>query len=191
MKATNISLAQQTLTPNKTTIIMTIELIKILVSIALSAVLFYTFRKVGRKEILDSLLKHLSEANKIIAMQEVIIQSYRRDLKQAKFPPLTIDYDPSVRANDFVDSLLRLFCCYGDKPVFIGEVAFTSIVYSEDRKVFTPVCSPDSPPMRAFELSSLTKQLVRKYGNLSVEPSKQYLLDITFDKDADIFRIGV
>lgn len=170
---------------------MIIEIIKIIASVALSVAFFYVFRKVGRQEVLNDLIKNLSEANNLIGKQEALIQVYKQDLVRAESSTLIIDYDPSVHAKDFIASLITLFEHYGDKPVLIGETGLTSIVYSEKDEVFMPLCSPDLPPLKACELSTLTKQLVQKYGNLSVETQSLFLLDITYDKDDDVFRIRI
>lgn len=61
---------------------MLIEILKIIAILSLTVVFFNGFRKVGRQEIYDDLLKHYNDALKLIGQQDAIIKAYEQKLEE-------------------------------------------------------------------------------------------------------------
>lgn len=172
---------------------MLIEILKIIASFSLTVVFFYVFRKVGRQEICDELIRQCNDAYKLIGQQDAIIQAYKQKLEEKegydRKRPMLIEYEPSVHAEDFIDSLRRMIVKYGDKLVELENADITDIIYDADRGFFTPTCLCDIP-LKASELILLTQQLKNTHGNLVVECPKMMLSSITYYADTNKFHIS-
>ena len=172
---------------------MTIEIIQTVSSFVLTIAFFYVFRKVGRQEICDELIRQCNDAYKLIGQQDSIIQAYKQKLEEKegydRKRPMLIEYEPSVHAEDFIDSLQRMIVKYGDKIVELENADITDITYDADRGFFTPTCLCDIP-IKASELINLTQQLKNTHGNLAVECPKLMLSSITYYADTNKFHIS-
>lgn len=168
---------------------MLIEILKIIASISITVALFYTFYKVGRQSAYDDLLKHFEDTVKALCKQEVYIQILEGKTGNDRKRPMLIEYEPSVHAEDFIDSLRRMIVKYGDKLVELENADITDIIYDADRGFFTPTCLCDIP-LKASELINLTQQLQNKHGNLAVECPKMMLSSITYYADTNKFHIS-
>lgn len=172
---------------------MLIEILKIIASFSITITLFYTFFKVGRQSVYYDLLKHYNEALKLIGQQDVIIKAYSQKLEEKegydRKRPMLIEYEPSVHAENFIDSLRRMIVKYGDKLVELENADITDIIYDADRGFFTPTCLCDIP-LKASELILLTQQLKNTHGNLAVECPKLMLSSITYYADTNKFHIS-
>lgn len=172
---------------------MLIEILKIIASFSITIALFYTFFKVGRLSAYDYLLKHYNDALKLIGQQDAIIKAYNQKLEERegydRKRPMLIEYEPSVRAEDFIDSLQRMIVKYGDKLVELESADITNIIYDADRGFFTPTCLCDIP-LKASELINLTQHLKNTHGNLAVECPKLMLSSITYYADTNKFHIS-
>lgn len=172
---------------------MLIEILKIIASLSLTVVFFYVFRKVGRQEICDELIRQCNDAYKLIGQQDAIIQAYKQKLEEKeeydRKRPMLIEYEPSVHAEDFIDSLRRMIVKYGDKLVELENADITDIIYDADRGFFTPTCLCDIP-LKASEMISMMRFLMNKHGNLAVECPKLMLSSITYYADTNKFHIS-
>lgn len=168
---------------------MLIEILKIIASFSITIALFYTFFKVGRQSVYDDLLKHYNEALKLIGQQDVIIKVLEGKEGYDRKRPMLIEYEPSVHAENFIDSLRRMIVKYGDKLVELENADITDIIYDADRGFFTPTCLCDIP-LKASELILLTQQLKNTHGNLAVECPKLMLSSITYYADTNKFHIS-
>ena len=166
-----------------------IEMLKIIASFSITVALFYTFYKVGRQSAFDDLIKHFEDTVKLLVKQDAIIQDLEEKEGYDCKRPMLIEYEPSVRAEDFIDSLQRMIAKYGDKLVELENADITDIVYDADRGFFTPTCLCDIP-LKASELINLTQQLKNKHGNLAVECPKLMLSSITYYADTNKFHIS-
>lgn len=172
---------------------MTIEIIQTVSSIVLTVAFFYLFRKVGRQEICDELIRQCNDAYKLIGQQDAIIQAYKQKLEEKegydRKRPMLIEYEPSVHAEDFIDSLQRMIVKYGDKIVELENADITNIIYDADRGFFTPTCLCDIP-LKASEMVAMMHFLINKHGNLAVECPKLMLSSITYYADTNKFHIS-
>ena len=170
-----------------------IEMLSIIAISSFALALFYAYYKVGRQSAYDDLLKHYNEALKLIGQQDVIIKAYSQKLEERegndRKRPMLIEYEPSVHAEDFIDSLQRMIVKYGDKLVELENADITDIIYDADRGFFTPTCLCDIP-LKASELINLTQQLQNTHGNLAVECPKLMLSSITYYADTNKFHIS-
>lgn len=172
---------------------MLIEILKIIASFSITIALFYTFFKVGRQSVYDDLLKHYNDALKLIGKLDKIIQAYNEKMEEKegydRKRPMLIEYEPSVRAEDFIDSLQRMIVKYGDKLVELENADITNIIYDADRGFFTPTCMCDIP-LKASEMVAMMHFLINKHGNLAVECPKMMLSSITYYADTNKFHIS-
>ena len=168
---------------------MLIEILKIIASFSITIALFYTFFKVGRQSAYDDLLKHFEDTVKALCKQEVYIQVLEGKTGNDRKRPMLIEYEPSVHAEDFIDSLRRMIVKYGDKLVELENADITDIIYDAERGYFTPTCLCDIP-LKASELINLTQQLQNTHGNLAVECPKLMLSSITYYADTNKFHIS-
>lgn len=166
-----------------------IEILKIIASLSITIALFYAFFKVGRQSAYDHILERFSDAVKIPDKQNVYIQSLEEREGQDPKRPMLIEYEPSVHAEDFIDSLRRMIAQYGNKIVELENADITDIIYDADRGFFTPTCLCDIP-LKASELILLTQQLQNTHGNLAVECPKLMLSSITYYADTNKFHIS-
>ena len=166
---------------------MIIEILKIIASLSITMALFYAFFKVGRQSVYDHILERFSDAVKIIDKQNAYIQSLeeRHDPKR----PMLIEYEPSVHAEDFIDSLQRMIAKYGNKTVELESADITDVIYDAERGFFTPTCLCDIP-LKASEMVSMIRFLMSKHGNLAVECPKMMLSSITYYADTNKFHIS-
>lgn len=168
-------------------------MLKIIANFSLTIALFYAFYKVGRLSAYDNLLKHFENTVKLICRQDTIIKACKQALEERegndRKRPMLIEYEPSVHAEDFIDSLQRMIVKYGDKLVELENADITDIIYDADRGFFTPTCLCDIP-LKASELINLTQQLKNKHGNLAVECPKMMLSSITYYADTNKFHIS-
>lgn len=162
-------------------------MLKIIANFAICFALFYAFYKV------DDLIKHFEVAVKLIYRQDTIIKAYNEKLEERegydRKRPMLIEYEPSVHAEDFIDSLQRMIAKYGDKLVELENADITDIIYDAERGFFTPTCLCDIP-LKASELILLTQQLQNTHGNLAVECPKLMLSSITYYADTNKFHIS-
>lgn len=168
---------------------MIIEILKIIASLSITMALFYAFFKVGRQSVYDHILERFSDAVNIIDKQNAYIQSLEERERHDPKRPMLIEYEPSVHAEDFIDSLRRMIVKYGDKLVELENADITDIIYDADRGFFTPTCLCDIP-LKASELILLTQQLQNTHGNLAVECPKMMLSSITYYADTNKFHIS-
>ena len=168
---------------------MLIEILKIIASFSITIALFYTFFKVGRQSAYDDLLKHFEDTVKALCKQDVYIQVLEGKTGNDRKRPMLIEYEPSVHAEDFIDSLRRMIVKYGDKLVELENADITDIIYDAERGYFTPTCLCDIP-LKASELINLTQQLQNTHGNLAVECPKLMLSSITYYADTNKFHIS-
>lgn len=166
---------------------MIIEILKIIASLSITMALFYAFFKVGRQSVYDHILERFSDAVKIIDKQNAYIQSLeeRHDPKR----PMLIEYEPSVHAEDFIDSLQRMIAQYGNKIVELESADITDVIYDAERGFFTPTCLCDIP-LKASEMIFMMRFLINEHGNLAVECPKMMLSSITYYADTNKFHIS-
>lgn len=165
-------------------------MIEMLIVIACSAIaLFYAFYKVGRQSAYYDLLKHFEDAVKLLYKQNVYIQSLEERERQDPKLPMLIEYEPSVHAEDFIDSLQRMIAQYGNKIVELESADITDVIYDAERGYFTPTCLCDIP-LKASEIVDLMRKLINKHGNLAVECPKMMLSSITYYADTNKFHIS-
>ena len=156
---------------------------------SLAIALFYTFYKVGRQSAYYDLLKHFEDAAKVIDNQNVYIQLLEERERQDPKLPMLIEYEPSVHAEDFIDSLQRMIAQYGNKTVELESADITDVIYDAERGYFTPTCLCDIP-LKASEMVSMMRLLINKHGNLAVECPKMMLSSITYYADTNKFHIS-
>lgn len=160
-------------------------IIEILIaSFSITIALFYTFFKVGRQSAYDRLFERFSDAVKILDKQNAYIQSL-----EERDRPMLIEYEPSVHAEDFIDSLQRMIAQYGNKIVELESADITNVIYDAERGYFTPICLCDIP-LKASEMISMMRFLKNKHGNLAVECPKMMLSSITYYADTNKFHIS-
>lgn len=164
-----------------------IEMLKIIANFSITFALFYAFYKV------DDLVKHFENAAKLICRQDTIIKAYKQKLEEKegydRKRPMLIEYEPSVHAEDFIDSLQRMIVKYGDKLVELENADITDIIYDADRGFFTPTCLCDIP-LKASEMVDMMHFLIKMHGNLAVECPKLMLSSITYYADTNKFHIS-
>lgn len=169
---------------------MIIEILKIIASLSITMALFYAFFKVGRQSAYDRLHERFSDAVKILDKQNAYIQSLEeRERHDPKRRPMLIEYEPSVNAEDFIDSLQRMIAQYGNKIVELESADITNVIYDAERGYFTPICLCDIP-LKASEMISMMRFLKNKHGNLAVECPKMMLSSITYYADTNKFHIS-
>lgn len=169
---------------------MIIEILIIIASLSITMALFYAFFKVGRQSAYDRLLERFSDAVKIIDKQNAYIQSLEeRERHDPKRRPMLIEYEPSVNAEDFIDSLQRMIAQYGNKIVELESADITNVIHDAERGYFTPICLCDIP-LKASEMISMMRFLKNKHGNLAVECPKLMLSSITYYADTNKFHIS-
>lgn len=168
---------------------MIIEILKIIASLSITIALFYTFFKVGRLSAYYDLLKHFEDAAKLLNKQDVYIQMLNERKRQDPKLPMLIEYEPSVHAEDFIDSLQRMIAQYGNKTVELESADITDVIYDAEREFFTPTCLCDIP-LKASEIVDLMRKLINKHGNLAVECPKMMLSSITYYADTNKFHIS-
>lgn len=168
---------------------MLIEILKIIASFSITFALFYAFYKVGRQSAYDDLIKHFESTVKTLVKQDAIIKVLEEKEGYDRKRPMLIEYEPSVHAEDFIDSLQRMIVKYGDKLVELENADITDIIYDAERGFFTPTCLCDIP-LKASELILLTQQLQNTHGNLAVECPKLMLSAITYYADTNKFHIS-
>lgn len=166
-----------------------IEILKIIASLSITIALFYTFFKVGRQSAYDNLLKHFEDAVKILDKQNAYIQSLEERERHDHNRPMLIEYEPSVHAEDFIDSLQRMMVQYGNKIVELESADITNVIYDAERGFFTPTCLCDIP-LKASEMILMMRLLINKHGNLAVECPKMMLSSITYYADTNKFHIS-
>lgn len=166
-----------------------IEMLIVISCSSLAFALFYAFYKVGRQSAYYDLLKHFENTVKTLVKQDAIIKVLEEKEGYDCKRPMLIEYEPSVHAEDFIDSLQRMIVKYGDKLVELENADITDIIYDADRGFFTPTCLCDIP-LKASELINLTQQLKNKHGNLAVECPKMMLSSITYYADTNKFHIS-
>ena len=168
-------------------------MLQIIASLCITLALFYTYYKVGRQSAYDDLLKHFKDVVNAMGKQDAIIQAYKQKLEEKegydRKRPMLIEYEPSVHAEDFIDSLRRMIVKYGDKLVELENADITDIIYDAERGYFTPTCLCDIP-LKASEIILLTQQLKNTHGNLAVECPKMMLSSITYYADTNKFHIS-
>ena len=166
-----------------------IEILKIIASLSITIALFYAFFKVGRQSAYDHIIERFSDAVKILDKQNAYIQSLEeREIHDPK-RPMQIEYEPSVHAEDFIDSLQRMIAQYGNKTVELESADITDVIYDAEREFFTPTCLCDIP-LKASEIVDLMRKLINKHGNLAVECPKMMLSSITYYADTNKFHIS-
>lgn len=166
-----------------------IEMLKIIANFSLTIALFYAFYKVGRLSAYDNLLKHFENTVKTLVKQDAIIKVLEEKEGYDCKRPMLIEYEPSVHAEDFIDSLQRMIVKYGDKLVELENADITHIIYDADRGFFTPTCLCDIP-LKASEMVTMMHFLIKKHGNLAVECPKLMLSSITYHADTNKFHIS-
>ena len=117
-----------------------IEMLIVISCSSLAIALFYTFYKVGRQSAYYDLLKHFEDAAKVIDNQNVYIQLLEERERQDPKLPMLIEYEPSVHAEDFIDSLQRMIAQYGNKTVELESADITDVIYDAERGYFIPTC---------------------------------------------------
>lgn len=166
-----------------------IEILKIIASLSITIALFYAFFKVGRLSAYDHILERFSDAVKILDKQNAYIQSLEERERHDPKLPMLIEYEPSVHAEDFIDSLQRMMVQYGNKIVELESADITDVIYDAERGYFTPTCLCDIP-LKASEIVDLMRKLINKHGNLAVECPKMMLSSITYYADTNKFHIS-
>lgn len=166
-----------------------IEILKIIASLSITIALFYAFFKLGRLSAYDRLLEHFEDAVKTIDKQNAYIQSLEERERHDPKRPMLIEYEPSVHAEDFIDSLQRMKARYGNKIVELESADITNVIYDAERGFFTPTCLCDIP-LKASEMISMMRFLMNKHGNLAVECPKLMLSSITYYADTNKFHIS-
>ena len=155
----------------------------------LAIALFYAFFKVGRLSAYDNLLKHFEEVVKLLNKQDVYIQMLNERERHDPKRPMLIEYEPSVHAEDFIDSLRRMIAQYGNKIVELESADITDVIYDAERGYFTPTCLCDIP-LKASEMIFMMRFLIYEHGNLAVECPKMMLSSITYYADTNKFHIS-
>lgn len=166
-----------------------IEMLIVIACSSLAIALFYSYYKIGRHSAYDDLLKHFEDAVKLLNKQDVYIQMLNERERQDPKLPMLIEYEPSVHAEDFIDSLQRMIAQYGNKTVELESADITDVIYNAERGYFTPTCLCDIP-LKASEMVSMMRLLINKHGNLAVECPKMMLSSITYYADTNKFHIG-
>lgn len=170
-----------------------IEMLIVIACSSLALALFYVYYKVGRQSAYDDLLKHFEDTVKVLCKQDAIIQAYKQKLEEKegydRKRPMLIEYEPSVHAEDFIDSLRRMIVKYGDKLVELENADITDIIYDAERGYFTPTCLCDIP-LKASEIVAMMRKLINEHGNLAVECPKMMLSSITYYADTNKFHIS-
>ena len=166
-----------------------IEMLIVISCSSLAFALFYAFYKVGRQSAYYDLLKHFEDAAKLLDKQNVYIQLLEGRERQDPKLPMLIEYEPSVHAEDFIDSLQRMIAQYGNKTVELESADITDVIYDAERGYFTPICLCDIP-LKASEMILMMRLLINKHGNLAVECPKMMLSSITYYADTNKFHIS-
>ena len=166
-----------------------IEILQIIASLSITMALFYAFFKVGRQSAYDHILERFSDAVKILDKQNAYIQSLEEREKHDPKRPMLIEYEPSVHAEDFIDSLRRMIAQYGNKIVELESADITDVIYDAERGYFTPTCLCDIP-LKASEMIFMMRFLINEHGNLAVECPKMMLSSITYYADTNKFHIS-
>ncbi|WP_321978332.1 hypothetical protein [Prevotella sp.] len=166
-----------------------IEILQIIASLSITMALFYAFFRVGRQSAYDHILERFSDAVNILDKQNAYIQSLEERERHDPKRPMLIEYEPSVHAEDFIDSLQRMIAKYGNKTVELESADITDVIYDAERGFFTPTCLCDIP-LKASEMVSMIRFLMSKHGNLAVECPKLMLSSITYYADTNKFHIS-
>lgn len=166
-----------------------IEMLIVIACSSLAIALFYAFYKVGRLSAYDHILERFSDAVKLLYKQNVYIQSLEERERHDPKRPMLIEYEPSVHAEDFIDSLQRMMVQYGNKIVELESADITDVIYDAERGYITPTCLCDIP-LKASEIVDLMRKLINKHGNLAVECPKMMLSSITYYADTNKFHIS-
>ena len=166
-----------------------IEMLIVIACSSLAIVLFYSYYKIGRHSACDDLLKHFEDAAKLLNKQDVYIQMLNERERQDPKRPMLIEYEPSVHAEDFIDSLRRMISQYGNKIVELESADITDVIYDAERGYFTPTCLCDIP-LKASEIIFMMRFLINEHGNLAVECPKMMLSSITYYADTNKFHIS-
>lgn len=166
-----------------------IEMLIVIACSSLVIALFYSYYKIGRHSAYDDLLKHFEDAVKLLNKQDVYIQMLNERERHDPKRPMLIEYEPSVHAEDFIDSLQRMIAQYGNKTVELESADITDVIYDAERGYFTPTCLCDIP-LKASEMVSMMRFLINEHGNLAVECPKMMLSSITYYADTNKFHIS-
>lgn len=166
-----------------------IEMLIVIACSSLAIALFYSYYKIGRHSAYDDLLKHFEDAAKLLNKQDVYIQMLNERERQDPKRPMLIEYEPSVHAEDFIDSLRRMISQYGNKIVELESADITDVIYDAERGYFTPTCLCGIP-LKASEMIFMMRFLINKHGNLAVECPKMMLSSITYYADTNKFHIS-
>lgn len=166
-----------------------IEMLIVIACSSLAIALFYSYYKIGRHSAYDDLLKHFEDAAKLLNKQDVYIQMLNERKRQDPKRPMLIEYEPSVHAEDFIDSLQRMIAKYGNKTVELESADITDVIYDAERGFFTPTCLCDIP-LKASEMIFMMRFLINEHGNLAVECPKMMLSSITYYADTNKFHIS-
>lgn len=166
-----------------------IEMLIVIACSSLAIALFYSYYKIGRHSAYDDLLKHFEDAVKLLNKQDVYIQMLNERERHDPKRPMLIEYEPSVHAEDFIDSLQRMIAQYGNKTVELESADITDVIYDAERGYFTPTCLCDIP-LKASEMVSMMRFLINEHGNLAVECPKMMLSSITYYADTNKFHIS-
>lgn len=166
-----------------------IEMLIVIACSSLAIALFYSYYKIGRHSAYDDLLKHFEDAVKLLNKQDVYIQMLNERERHDPKRPMLIEYEPSVHAEDFIDSLQRMIAQYGNKTVELESADITDVIYDAERGYFTPTCLCDIP-LKASEMILMMRLLINKHGNLAVECPKMMLSSITYYADTNKFHIS-
>lgn len=166
-----------------------IEMLIVIACSSLAIALFYSYYKIGRHSAYDDLLKYFEDAVKLLNKQDVYIQMLNERERHDPKRPMLIEYEPSVHAEDFIDSLQRMIAQYGNKTVELESADITDVIYDAERGYFTPTCLCDIP-LKASEMVSMMRFLINEHGNLAVECPKMMLSSITYYADTNKFHIS-
>jgi hypothetical protein len=166
-----------------------IEMLIVIACSSLALALFYVYYKVGRQSAYDDLLKHFEDAAKLLNKQDVYIQMLNERERHDPKRPMLIEYEPSVHAEGFIDSLQRMIAQYGNKIVELESADITDVIYDAERGYFTPTCMCDIP-LKASEIIFMMRFLMNEHGNLAVECPKMMLSSITYYADTNKFHIS-
>lgn len=166
-----------------------IEMLIVIACSSLAFALFYSYYKIGRQSAYNDLLKHFEDAAKLLNKQDAYIQSLEERERHDPKRPMLIEYEPSVHAEDFIDSLQRMMVKYGNKIVELESADITDVIYDAERGYFTPTCMCDIP-LKASEMILMMRLLINKHGNLAVECPKLMLSSITYYADTNKFHIS-
>lgn len=166
-----------------------IEMLIVIACSSLAFALFYSYYKIGRQSAYNDLLKHFEDAAKLLNKQDVYIQMLNERERHDPKRPMLIEYEPSVHAEDFIDSLQRMMVKYGNKIVELESADITDVIYDAERGYFTPTCMCDIP-LKASEMILMMRLLINEYGNLAVECPKMMLSSITYYADTNKFHIS-